>query len=420
MKKTLSFVLAMLMLLSVFTVTSFAALAPEVTEITSTFEGVSISWDKSADATTYLVYRDGVCIGTTVECTFVDTSVVDNQKYVYSIAAQAKDGTFEKSDVEFDVTYVRPYCAHSNYEYVIDYPATVFKAGAKHKHCKDCGLDLASEVIKQLVPASPVIKSVSNTVNGLKVTWNLVDGATAYRVYRRAGGETKYTLLGLVKGSSYQDTTVKSGKTYKYVIRAVNAAGTSKYIGGKALRYVATPGGLAAKNTAGGIRFTWNAVENATGYRVYRKEAGDASWTYLKTVKTTYYPDLDVTPGVDYIYTVRAVSGKVYSRFLSGAEIRRLEVPELNEVKSTKEGIYIDFEPVEGASGYYVYRKVGGKWTSKSLLGTIRNTKSHTYLDVSAEKGVTYTYTVKAYYKNGSDKSVSAYVSKGISCKDVY
>ncbi len=418
MKKTLSLILAMLMLFSVFTVSSFAALAPEISEITSTFEGVSISWDKSADATTYLVYRDGICIGTTVECTFVDTAVTENKTYVYTVGAQAKDGTTEISSASFDVTYIRPYCAHSNYEYVVDYPATVFKAGLKHKHCKDCGKNEAGEAIPQLVPESPVIKSVSNSTKGLKVTWNLVDGATAYRVYRRAGGESSYKRIATVKGASYEDTTVSSGKTYKYVIRAVNAGGLSKYIGGKARRFVATPSDLAAKNTTAGIRFTWAPVENATGYRVYRKVLGDTSWTYLKTVKTTYYPDLKVDPGVDYIYTVRAVSGKIYSGFYPGVQIKRLEVAQLNEAKSTAEGIYVDFEPVEGADGYYVYRKVGNsKW---SLLGTIRNTRSHTYLDVSAQKGVKYTYTVRAYSKDGAVKSVGYYVTKGISCKDVY
>lgn len=420
MKKTLSLVLAMLMLFSVFTVTSFAALAPEITQVTSTFEGVSISWEKSDAATTYLVYRDGVCIGTTVECSFVDTSVAENQKYVYSIGAQAEDGTFEKSDVEFDITYVRPYCAHANYEYVVDYPATVFKAGSQHKHCKDCGFDAESEAIKQLVPETPVITYLSNGINGVKIEWTVSDGATAYNVYRRAGGSSKWEGPYVVKTNSYEDTTAKSGVYYKYAVRALNDAGLSPYNGGKVIKRVATPQNLYAGNTAGGIFVKWGVVENATAYRVYRKVLGEETWTYLKTVTTNTYPDLDVEPGVDYIYTVRALSGRIYSNFLPGIQIRRLDVPTLNEVKSAAEGIYVDFEPVEGATGYNVYRKVGGAWNAKSYLGTIRNTKSHTYLDVSAEKGVTYTYTVKAYFKDGTTTSVSAYESKGVSCKDVY
>lgn len=421
MKKTLSLFLAALMLFSIFAVSTFAATAPEVTQVTSTFKGVEITWTASADSSTYIIYRNGVVIGTTVDCKYVDETVEAGSTYTYTVAAQAKDESFAPGTDEFEVTYIVPYCEHSDYEYVVDYPATVFNAGLKHKKCNTCGVDLEGEAIKQLVPESPVINYLSNGVKGVKVAWNEVDGATLYRVYRRAGGETTYTLLKDTKGTSFEDTTAKSGIYYKYVIRAKNAAGWSKYIGGNVIRRVGTPMNLTAANTLGGIYVKWNAVENATSYRVYRKLVGDENWSYIKTVKGTYYFDTAVEAGSDYIYTVRAVAGKVYSNFLPGAQIRRLEIAKLNGTKSTAEGVYIDFEPVEGASGYNVYRKVGnGSWTAGSYLGTIRTTKSHTYLDVSAKKGVTYTYTVKAYYKNGSHTSVASYEAKGISCKDVY
>ena len=326
-----------------------------------------------------------------------------------------------QTEIGFDITYIRPYCAHENCTEIIDYPATVFEAGLKHKRCNDCGLDLAGQVIKQLVPTTPVINYLSNGVDGIKVSWNLVDGASAYYLYRRAGGSSKWVGPFKVKGNSYEDTTVESGVYYKYAVRAVNSAGLSPYNGGKVIKRVDTPEYLSVSNTEGGIYFKWNSVKNATSYRVYRKLAEDSSWTYITTVKKTYYADLDVASGTDYVYTVRAVSNNVYSNFLPGVKIRRLDLPKLNGTKSTAEGVYIDFEPVEGATGYNIYRKTGnGPWTSQSYLGAIKTTRSHTYLDVSAKKGVTYTYTVKAYYKDGSTTSVSAYTVNGTSCKDVY
>ncbi len=420
MKKTLSLFLAMLMLLSVFAISSFAATAPEVSQITSTFKGVELTWDASKDAAAYIVYRDGAVIGTTVDCIYVDANVEEGKTYIYKIAVQAKDQSVAES-TDYEVSYSRPYCAHSDYKYVIDYPATVFKAGLKHKVCNICNLHLDGEAIPQLVPASPVINYLSNGIDGVKIAWNKVDGATTYRVFRRAGGQSNFVLIAELNGTSFVDKSAESGIYYKYVVRAKNAAGWSKYIGGNVIRRVATPMNIVPANTLGGIYVKWNAVANATSYRVYRKQLGDAEWTYLKTVTKTNYFDRAVEPGVDYIYTVRALAGKVYSNFLPGSQIRRLEQVELNGTKSAKEGVYIDFEPVEGASGYYVYRKVGnGSWTASSYLGTIKTTKSHTYLDVSAKKGVTYTYTVKAYYKNGAIKSVGSYYAKGTSCKDVY
>lgn len=420
MKKVLSLVLAMLMVLSVFAVTSFAAATPEISQIVSTFKGAVITWAPVEDAVAYIVYRDGDVIGTTVECQFTDTDVVDGQTYFYRLASQDKNSELSEMTDVFEVVYSMPYCDHADKKLVIDYKATVFAPGSSHYHCDTCGYDSAPSVIKQLVPASPVINYLSNGINGLKVAWNQVDGATSYLLYRRAGGESEFKLLGELKGTSYEDKAVKSGVYYKYVVRAKNAAGLSKYIGGKVLRYVATPTNIVPANTEGGIYVKWNAVANATSYRVYRKQAGDAQWTYLKTVTANNYFDRAVEPGVDYIYTVRALAGGIYSNFLAGSKIRRLEIAELNTVKSAKEGIYVDFEPVEGASGYYVYRKTSGNWTSNSYLGVIKTTKSHTYLDNSAKKGVTYTYTVKAFYSDGKTTSVAAYETKGISCKDLY
>lgn len=422
MKKTLSLVLAMLMLLSVFTVTSLAAVAaPVVSGITCTYDGISITWDAVEGAVTYVVFRDDTAIAVTNDCEYVDVNVDEGKSYVYNIGAQGEDGKIIQSAVGFDMVYIRPYCAHKNCTEIIDYPATVFNTGLKHNYCNTCGTHLPGKVIPMLVPETPVINYLSNGVNGVKVAWNKVDGAKSYYLYRRTAGQTKWEGPIILTGTSYEDKTAQSGVYYKYAVRAFSEAGLSPYNGGKVIKRVATPMNLAVSNSASGIYFKWDKVVNATSYRVYRKLATDKNWTYLTTVKTTYYTDTKAEAGSDYIYTVRAVSNNVYSNFLSSAKIRRLEVPALNSAKSTAEGIYVDFKPVEGATGYRIYRKVGsGAWTTQSYLGTIRTTKSHTYLDVSARKGVTYTYTVRAYFADGTSTSYSSYVAKGISCKDAY
>lgn len=411
MKKTLSLVLAMLMLLSVFTVTSVAAKAPEMSEITSTFDGVVLTWESVGKGTTYLVYRDDVCIGTTVDCKFVDVNVENNTTYNYSVAAQAKDGSYASAESVFDYTYVRPHCDHEGAEYIIDIPATVYQDGAKHKYCKICGFTGRSKPIKQLVPEAPVINLLSNRVEGVTIAWNIVDGATCYHLYRRTAGKTTWEGPIILKNPEYVDKTASSGTFYKYAVRAINAAGASEYIGGKVIKRVATPKNLYAGNTVGGIFFRWNPVKNATHYNVYRTNIADGTISYIDSVTTTYYADLKVEAGVDYIYSVRAISNGVYSAYAPGIEIRRLEAPKLLSATSTEEGMLVDFEPVVGATGYHVYRKTtNGPWSTNAYLGLIDNTRSHAYLDRHAKKGVNYTYTVKAYsISNSTEFSEGAY-----------
>ena len=58
-------------------------------------------------------------------------------------------------------------------------------------------------------------------------------------------------------------------------------------------------------------------------------------------------------------------------------------------------------DKVTGATGYVVYRKTAkGSW---SRIANIKSGSTTSYTDTKASKGVTYTYTVRAY--NGSTMS---------------
>ncbi len=421
MKKTLSLVLAVLTMLSVFSLTAFAADAPAITGVSCTYDGVKVTWGASEGATAYLVYRDGVCIATVLETQYTDETVAAGKSYNYSVVAQLKDGSLSDVSSDYNITYNRPYCAHKKYSWVEDYPATVYGAGLKHKHCNTCGLDFGNTAIKQLAPEAPAISSIAVQNGYVAVKWGVVDGADYYQVYRIAAGEKAYTYLGSVKTTAFYDKTAKSGVTYTYGVRAVNEAGKSAYNGkadGKSTSYIATPTVLAVANTAAGIRFTWNKIAGAESYRVYRKELGNEEWTYLGAVKTTAYGDLECIPGVDYVYTVIAVGKGARSKFVSSEAIRRLEVPELLKATNTSEGLQIQWAEVEGASGYYVYRKTSKGW---ALVGTVRNARSTSYLVLDSVNGgvvnaAVNTYTVRAFYKpiKGDQLSTSSFDANGI------
>jgi fibronectin type 3 domain-containing protein len=171
----------------------------------------------------------------------------------------------------------------------------------------------------------PHLTSVANSVGGLTVKWDAVANAQGYRVYRRAAGEKYFTYLGTVKTTSYVDKTVKNGVYYKYTVRTVFYSIFSNYEDGLLCRYVATPKLTSISNTANGIKISWGAVSGSTGYRVYRRGAGQTTWTYLGTVTGTSYTDTSVknAKGQYFRYTVRAVNG-YYSGFdTNGLYIKR-------------------------------------------------------------------------------------------------
>jgi hypothetical protein len=65
--------------------------------------------------------------------------------------------------------------------------------------------------------------TAQTTQQSISVSWNPVNGATKYRIYK--GSSTNYTLLTEVSGITYTDNQVQPGNLYKYIIVAVDING---------------------------------------------------------------------------------------------------------------------------------------------------------------------------------------------------
>lgn len=169
-------------------------------------------------------------------------------------------------------------------------------------------------------------------------------------------------------------------------------------------------------NSATGPKLTWETLPTGTKYNVYRKAAGDKSWTYLTTLAgaASSYVDTKAVSGKSYTYTVKCGDGKYVSKYdTKGLTIKYLSMPKISVIGSGTAGnAVIKWDAVAGAQGYYVYRK-GGNLSDYNwrLIATIKNGKTVSYTDKAATStDWNYTYTVKAY--NG--KTVSAYNYNGV------
>ncbi len=307
---------------------------------------------------------------------------------------------------------------HTASDWIISTVATVSAPGKKYKKCTVCEIKLDTATIPQLKPTTPKV-TTTNEFGGVQVKWNAVAGATKYVVFRRQGGYNTWVNVGTTTGNTFLDKNVKSGIYYVYSVRAYNNAGQySDFISAntQTRKFMATPKLTTIYNHVNGLAIKWNAVAGVTkGYRVYRRGAGSTYWTYLGTTKNLYFIDNAVkNKSSEYFrYTVIA-DGDYHSKFdTTGLYLRRLANPTLNSAVSSKSGITVKWGAVKGTTGYYVYRKTANStWTR---VGTVGGTNNTTFLDKTAKKGTTYTYTVKAVY----GATTSAY-NAGISCKDKY
>ena len=302
---------------------------------------------------------------------------------------------------------------HTSSDWIIDKNATVDAAGAKHKECTVCKVVLEKATIPQLKCAAPKLKKVESTGSGVKVTWSKTAGADSYNICRKTYSNGKWSGWSTIKtgatGTTYTDTTAKSGTYYRYTVRAKNEAGLGSFDStGLKIKFLATPKLSSVANGSGKVTVKWGKVTGASSYTVYRKTYSNgkwSGWSKISTTKNTYYNDAKVSSGKNYKYTVRATSGDYSSYYnTSGLQIKYLAGPKISSASSRREGILLNWNKITGASGYYVYRKTSsGDWKK---IATVKGNTKIKYLDETPRKGVTYQYRVKAY--NGNYRSTYA------------
>ena len=262
-------------------------------------------------------------------------------------------------------------------------------------------------------PAAPVVRIGNSASSGKPMlTWNAVEGATSYRIYRSTSKGSGYSLLGTTTATSYTNTGAKAGMTYYYRVKAVNDAGLSPYSNIVSGKVVVTPKPSAPvvkighSATSGKPMLTWNAVSGATSYKVYRATSQNGTYSLLGTVTATSYTNTGAKAGVTYYYKVKAVNSageSAYSNIVSG----RATVTTLTMGHSATSGKpQLTWKAVSGAASYKVYRAT----TKNGAYSVINTTKALTYTNTGAALGTTYYYKVEALNAAGKSMGFSAIV----------
>lgn len=274
-----------------------------------------------------------------------------------------------------------------------------------------------------LTPPSkaPVIKKLYNVTTGLALVWEGVEDAEYYRLYRRGAGELYWTYLDTVSGCDYVDKKVVSGKYYRYTVRACNSAGYGAYdtVGVYTKRLV-NPFNIRTANGNGFISVSWSAINGASGYRVYRRAAGQYYWTYLATTSKGYYEDKNINSNTYYRYTVIATYGNIYSDFYpAGSLIKCVSAPVAQKVVTRPRELTFSWNGVKGATHYCVYKRAAGQayWTH---IGTVNSLQ---FTDKSLVKGQYYRYIVRAVssgYFSGFDSQGVFLRFMGVNGQTIY
>lgn len=255
--------------------------------------------------------------------------------------------------------------------------------------------------------ATPELPTVSNGTNGVNISWPAVEGAEKYRVFRKTSS-SGWDAVGVTADTSIVDKGAKSGAEYAYVVRCYNDYNvyTSNY-DRNGVKFICLNAGkiTSAENGNGQVTLKWNQVSGADGYYVYRKEYGGSykQIAVVKGEKNVSYTDKDtaLTSSTVYVYAVRPYCGDTMGAF-TGRCNTYLSTGVITSLSHTGNAIAVKWDAIDGAEGYYVYRKeYGGTYKQ---IAKVEGHDTLTYSDPSSsfKSGTTYVYAIRGY--NGGSR----------------
>ena len=323
--------------------------APDNITATATKNSVTLSWSASLGATSYDVLFNGKTTFGIKTTSYTVTGLAKGTAYSYSIRAKNASTSSAYSPTATVMTIPDP----------PEMPANV-RAGA--------------------------------AANSVTISWSAAARAAGYdvylggNVYDAAGTET--TITGLSSNSSYT-----------YQVRAKNAGGTSAYTTSQRITtMLAIPKIINLTVNMYSITAKWGSVSGANRYEVSFN--GTASIIY-GTSKTF----LDLTPGTNYTFAIRALSASNSSEYSEMQTLRTIPTapttPTNIKAAATSESATVTWNAVSGADRYEVLfnnKTYSTETPSVTITGLTANT-SYTYRVCAKNAGGTSSYSASQTIK---------------------
>ena len=347
---------------------------PALSAASSDFDRVSLSWTPVEGVTGYEVWRSKssgsgyIKINTVSTTNYIDLGLTSGTMYYYKVNA---------------------YCWAST--------ATTYGNQASASATP--------------VPTKPgTIYASPTSYNSAYVSWGAVSGASGYELSRSTSQNGSYSVVKTTSSLSYTNTSLGTGTTYYYRVRAYRTVGRTKAWGDYSAITSATPvlSSVASASASAyyptSIKVSWSAVAGRTKYEVWRCESATGTYTRIGSTTSTYYKDTTCTPFVTYYYQIkvyRTVNRQpIYSAGVSPTASATPILGNVTGVKaavSSPSSVKVSWASVTGASGYEVLRSA----TIDGVYVSIKSTTSRSFTDTSCMPNTTYYYQVRAYRKAG-------------------
>jgi len=268
-----------------------------------TENGSELNWRKTPGATEFIIYRDNNEVGRASETFYLD-AVDPGQTFAYNVIAVNSD--------------------------------------------QSMGTRSITEYGKTLMP-SPENVVAEAKKNIVKLSWDPVNNASAYNVYR--DGE----LVNSTSENSYADFKLKYGTEFGYTIATLDhqsdPGSKSANVFARTHPEIAKPKGLKAKSGENQVMLNFKAANNSVKYYIYQNGALVDSTTGLNA-------NVNTEAGTENCFTVAGVDqyGSVGPKSDAACDKSVFSAPDsIIVINDKRNNNLIEWAMVEGASSYNLY-----------------------------------------------------------------
>jgi len=278
-----------------------------------------------------------------------------------------------------------------------------------------------SEVIQATpIPSAPALTGQSMDYQSVKATWTAVDGATGYELYKLTPGTEEYEMVLDTTNLSLTEIELTTGSQHSYKVRAYIVINDQKVYGPYSLVLTLSPvpsvvTGLNINTPKyNELTLSWNAVTGATGYEITRSTTATGAYSLVAEVDGALtYIQTGLAFNTTYFYKIRPYTTVNEIKFY-GLSSAAVSAKTTLETVLTPKAVYtsynsnqITWSPVNGATGYEVYRSIGTS-TTYALAGTVAVTTFNNTLLLTNTR---YNYKIRAYRLVGTLKIYGAFSS---------
>ena len=331
--------------------------------------------------------------------------------YGYTVIKDDYIGNFTYNGTQYSYTDPSPYVGMVNY-----YRVRCFRYNGSAKVYSDY-----SNTLSTLSISTSRVSAFTTGGDGyVTLTYQAVNLATQYRIYRSTISGGTYSLVGTSTGLTFRDTGITPGTVYYYRIAA--------YVGGL-LGPLSNPQPYVslAQPTVDAISDTtvshpvinWDVITGATNYRIFRSTTLTGTYSYISWISngsTTTFTDSSVDVSTPYYYKVQPVyfvSGGINSDGLISAAKMFISLgkPTLTSCKPYNANTnYLIWTAVNGVDGYEISRST----SASGIFASIANVENATVYINSGLPAGTYYYKVRAYKTTNGYKQYGHYSDTGM------